>query len=400
MANHKKEPLKNLGDPNKLMVQKSLPLFSLWRSDLTLAEFKILDTYLARINSHDTERRAVVFEKGELEEILGVKRIPMTELDKRLARLMTTVKVEATSNKFKRIALFEIASAEQDQYGIWQVNLECTKAAMNYIFNIENLGYFRYKLRCITSLTSRYAYIMFIYLESNRFRKTWKVSLEELKKILNCEKEETYKEFKFFNVKILKKVQKELLEKTECKYSFETVKRGRTVVGIKFTLETLADKDKPIEQEQHKKGMLRFGPNEGYIGKEVLWEFALDNLNVDFTEKQKKELLLLLEMMPDRKLPQVQTSSEAGNMPGDIHDRRLSYMLTKVAEINRIDEEKPIKNKFAYLKKVLEQDMTDVKTDIKQTQPTKQNKFNNFPQRSYDYAELEKQLLGNNKKEE
>lgn len=31
---------------------------------------------------------------------------------------------------------------------------------------------------------------------------------------------------------------------------------------------------------------------------------------------------------------------------------------------------------------------------------TKKNKFNNFPQRSYDYAELEKTLLGNNKKEE
>ena len=35
-----------LGHFDKLTVQKSRPLFALWRSDLTLSEFKILDTYL------------------------------------------------------------------------------------------------------------------------------------------------------------------------------------------------------------------------------------------------------------------------------------------------------------------------------------------------------------------
>ena len=31
----------------RLTVQKSNPLFGLWRSELTLAEFKIIDTYLS-----------------------------------------------------------------------------------------------------------------------------------------------------------------------------------------------------------------------------------------------------------------------------------------------------------------------------------------------------------------
>lgn len=34
----------------RLTVQKSNPLFGLWRSELTLAEFKIIDTYLSRID--------------------------------------------------------------------------------------------------------------------------------------------------------------------------------------------------------------------------------------------------------------------------------------------------------------------------------------------------------------
>ena len=43
MARKKIAPITSLGSEDKLTVQKSLPLFALWRSELTLAEFKILD---------------------------------------------------------------------------------------------------------------------------------------------------------------------------------------------------------------------------------------------------------------------------------------------------------------------------------------------------------------------
>ena len=171
MARKKIEPITSLANEDKLTVQKSLPLFSLWRSNLSLAEFKILDTYLSRINSHDPQKRAVIFEKGELEKILGVKKINNQDLKDRLKNLMgNVIEVPDSSVKkgFRLVTLFEEASAEQDDYGLWQVRLECTQKAMRYFFNIENIGYLRYKLRCITSLTSRYTYIMFIYLESNR----------------------------------------------------------------------------------------------------------------------------------------------------------------------------------------------------------------------------------------
>lgn len=75
MTEKKIKSIINLGDENKLIVQKSKPLLALWHSDLTLAEFKILDTYLARIDSHQPDKRIVIFEKGELEEKLGVKRL-------------------------------------------------------------------------------------------------------------------------------------------------------------------------------------------------------------------------------------------------------------------------------------------------------------------------------------
>lgn len=217
------------------MVQKSKPLFSLWKSELTLSEFKILDTYLSRINSHNPDQREVVIDKGKLEELLGVKRINFTDLDARLEHLQKTVVNIGVNGKIDRITLFERSQAEQDDYGVWKVTLTCTPSAMKYFFNVEKIGYLRYQIRCITSISSLYSYIMFTYLEFNRFRKTWEVSIDELKDILNCTGE-TYLEYKRFNDLILKKCHKELTEKTEIDYKYEPVRIGRKVAKIKFTV--------------------------------------------------------------------------------------------------------------------------------------------------------------------
>ena len=185
-------------NPQNNIIQKSRPLVSLWRSNLTLNEFKILDIYLSRINSHNPEKRTVVLEKGEIEKCLGVDRIRGEQLSKYLLNLGQGIKMNdpTAPDGFQIIWLFDHASCKQDEFGIWTIKLECSTKAMEYFFNVENLGYLRYKLRCISGLTSRYAYILFLYLEINRFRSTWEISVNELKEILNCDKEETYKTFR------------------------------------------------------------------------------------------------------------------------------------------------------------------------------------------------------------
>lgn len=349
MARRKIEPIISLGNEDKLTVQKSLPLFALWQSELTLAEFKILDTYLSRIDSHKPQKRAVMFEKGELEKILGVKKINNQDLKIRLKHLMGNVVEipdESMKKGFRLVTLFEEAVAEQDDYGTWQVKLECTQKAMKYFFNIESLGYLRYKLRCITSLTSRYTYIMFIYLEANRYRKSWDVPLNELKQILDCDKEELYKEFKFFNQKILKRVQKEMLEKTECKYSYEPIKKGRSVVAVHFEVDTLPKAS--LEDNDYDPNQITI---EDYLEKSVpaeLWESTVKDF--DFSVEQLEEIRSILVTIPEHKLPDDPTCCDSVDL------RRYHYMRIKAAEVKRRNAGKPIKNKFAYLAKMLKQD--------------------------------------------
>lgn len=348
MARKKIKPITSLGNEDKLTVQKSLPLFALWRSELTLAEFKILDIYLSRIDSHKPEKRAVMFEKGELEKILGVKKINNQDLEIRLKHLMGNVidiPDESMKKGFRLLTLFEEAAAEQDDYGLWQVKLECTQKAMKYFFNIENLGYLRYKLRCITSLTSRYTYIMFIYLEANRYRKSWDVPLDELKQILDCDKVETYLAFKEFNKQVLKRVQKEMYKKTENRYSYEPIKKGRSVVAVHFEVETLTKVS--LEEVDEKQIPLKLW-QEGAVKEKELWQTPLEDFN--FTQEQYNELFSVLITIPDFKLPQSSVCY------GSVELMRYHYIDQKAKEIVRRDKQKPIRSKFAYLLKVIKQD--------------------------------------------
>ena len=225
---------------------------------MSLVEFKILDAYLSRIDSHNEEKRYVRFEKGELEKILGVTKINKVDLEKRLQNLFQTVTIKDQSKQkgFTIIALFEKAEAVQDADGLWQVDLACTESALECIFNIENIGYLRYRLKNIVDLTSRYSYILYLYLENNRFRKSWTVSLTDLKQILNCHAER-YRSFKYFNAEILKKCRQELEKKTNLKFSYTpTEKKGRYYTAIQFDIETLEEKtitEQSFDRDYHKK---------------------------------------------------------------------------------------------------------------------------------------------------
>jgi hypothetical protein len=179
---------------------------------------------------------------------------------------------------------------------------------------------------------------MFTYLEQNRFRKNWEVQLDELRQILDCDKEELYKEYKFFNQKILKRVQKEMDEKTECRYTYEPIKKGRTVVGIRFEVETL-----PILEVQVPEAP---APKEDALDR-PLWESALDEWRL--SQAQLEEMQTLLVTVPVHKLPSCQKE--------DLEKAYYQYMAQKAAEIKRRNEQKRIRSRFSYLRKLMQEDI-------------------------------------------
>lgn len=333
-------------NPTGLTVQKSNPLQTLSETSMTLPEFKILDAYLSRINSHDEEARFVRFEKGKLEEILGVSRIPKDELEKRLQNLFQVVRIEDSSKKrgFKLISLFEEAKCEQDDNGLWQIDLACTPSAMEYIFNIDNIGYLRYRLANVIDLTSRYSYILYLYLERNRFRRQWEVSVDELKKILNCTGE-SYNAFKVFNDRVLKMCYKELTKKTDLNYTYEPQKKGRRVTSIKFTVKTISNLIKNGDVDDvHAQipGQLTMDDSISEYGSTLqLYSSACNN---EFSAAEMEIIAALLAAM---------TGLEH---PDGIAIARYHYLAKKYKLLCLAAEKRPIRHRFEYLKKMFEND--------------------------------------------
>lgn len=342
----KTEPIVGIGNnPEALLVQKSRPLFGLWKSEFTLASFKLLDVYLARINSETPDKRTVVLEKGEIEKVLGVTKIDKKYLDERLTNLFRPVELSRDEKgKIHKVSLFEEVMAEQDENEIWKASLTCTPAARKYFFNIQDIGYLRYRLRSIVNITSRYSYIMFTYLESNRYRKSWEVDLDELKVILNCQQEETYKEYKFLNQKILQKCHKELTEKTELRYMYEPVKKGRKVIAIRFTVKTIDDLISKPDQDVIPGQVTIYDIEDGFDRTLSLLSGACND------EFGREEMELILAIISTKTLLPCAEGIDIA---------RYHYLAKKYALLNLEAKKKKIGNRFKYFKTMLEKDVDE-----------------------------------------
>ncbi len=233
--------------PNDVDVKKSVSLLSLWQSKLTLSQFKIIDLYISMINVDDPETRRVTIKKSDIEKLLGV-RINFSSLKARLvAVLHSTVsipKVDKSGQTVEHlINLFEDAVPYKSDNGEVMIDICCTEKGKKFFFNAEQIGYLKYGLRSISQLKSRHAYLLFLYIERNRqLHDSWEESIDRLKKMLGLENEETYRQFKKFNEKILKASQREIMEKTACWYSYEKITENGKVVRIRFVI----DPDKRI----------------------------------------------------------------------------------------------------------------------------------------------------------
>lgn len=334
-------------DPLQLLVQKSKPLFAL---PYTLAEYKIVDAYLARINSHKPEGRTVIFPQGELEKLLEVDRIRHEEMDKRLDTLLETINIPdpACPRGINKLNLFEVARAYPDESGQWQVTLKCTDTAAKYIFNIESIGYLGYKLRNIASLTSRYSYLFYLYLCDNKRRHEWVIPLDKLKELLQCTAP-TYDTFRRFHDLVLKKIRREITEKTDCPFTYSLVKKGRSVTAIRVTImqPISAPSTPPKLPEQ-----------VTYKVPTDLMEQIYSNAcapdgqdgHGEFTLEEIRALISLISSLPEGKLP-----PDADGM--GVEFQMEAYLRQKYKQMCAYAARKPIKHRFSYLKKAIEKDV-------------------------------------------
>lgn len=286
MAKKKERPPIVNGLDDTYIVEKSRPLMLMKEVPFALGELKVLDTYLSRINARDPEATTVRFSKEEYENLMGIERMHPKRLDKYVTALqgkVAKVPDAAAHNGWRNYNLFDETGFEQDENGQWWIDLCCTQKAKKLFFNIEGVGYIRYQLKNVLPLMSKYSILLYIYLLDNRFRKSWEVSVEELRtRVLQCSAER-YKEYKFFNQEILKKAITEVNEKTDLTFEYRPVRQGRPVVRIYFNLV----KDEVILPKSSVPAVSQLSPSADEEPEQIDLLAELEQQDIEFREERE-----------------------------------------------------------------------------------------------------------------
>ena len=359
----KKEEITGKLDP-KYWVQKSDPLVLMRTVPFTLGELKILDTYISRINAADDTRRTVIFTKEEYEELMGLTCVDYRTLKKHTGGMLgKVVTLEMPNKEYVQFVLFEQARYHNDEYGKPIIELTCTTLAQDLFFCINKYHYFKYALENVISLTHKASYLLYVYIRSNRYRGEWDIDLNELRDtVLDCKKQQTYKEFKEFKKAVLAPAVKEVNQKTDCHFVYESIKRGRRVAKIKFIYQSqdlIEDQISLFDEQPNVPQLPDQSQNEDELrlakyGNEKLAILA-EAVKDEFSKEEMEAIDLVLSRI-DIPRDQYQRGVYA------IYYGRQRYLREKYAALNaeaakkERKGQKPIADRFKYFLGMLEND--------------------------------------------
>ena len=231
----------------RYLVEKSKALVWAQFQDYSSGELKILDTYLSRIDPRKPESSLVTFTKKEYAELMGLDADIRTEQLKTYTGglLSNVVTIDLPDKGYVQYPLFSEAKCYLDEKsGQVTIEVDCNHKLKTAFFDIAKNGYVRYQLKNIISLRSQYSVRLYPKLKDRPYG--WVVSVEELRKILGATAS-SYDLFKDFNKHVLQKAVKEINEITDIDVTTENIRKGRSVVSIKFTVkekkQVLLDKE-------------------------------------------------------------------------------------------------------------------------------------------------------------
>lgn len=209
------------------VIEKANCMALMEKDYFTLEELKMFDVYLSLINPRNIEKTDVVITKSQLEKIVGKGCIKPNVLEQRINNLMKPITIRNPDKNpdipWVKISLFEMSMLRKNSKGEYEIFMRCSSTSRRYIFGIDNIGYMKYQLKNVTSLSSKKTYYFYLYLQKERVHhSTWTVNLEQLYEVLHLGST-YYGQYHRFSDKILGNIIKEVNEKTDLAVSFKRV---------------------------------------------------------------------------------------------------------------------------------------------------------------------------------
>lgn len=325
--------------------------------DLSLEEQKIILTLASMVQPEDEEFKLYKFRISDFMDLLGVDtKTKYTEIPKITKELMKKVFEIQEDKKIIQVAWLSSVVYEK---GTGYVELEFSPRLKPYMLKLNSM-FTQYKLANILNMKSKYSPRIYELLKCNEFRKQGyiEVEVEDLRKLLKADN--VYPLYNDFKRYVVQRTQKELKKLSDINFQFEEIKTGRKVTVLKFYI-------KSNIQAQN--------------------EIAATKLNAD-RKDSKKEI----------------SEDEAYGV------KRVKKLITEhdITDVEALKILKSSKGDFAVIQKVYnhfrnKQLGNFVGTIISMVKPgvfqepkqnIAKNTFNDYEQRTYDYDNLEKKLLG------
>jgi len=337
-------------------IVKSNALNEIRHTRMTIPQIRLFSIYLSKINPNATASRKVEFKLEEYARIMQLKRFNITELKKSAVDLTgLTIHFDVKNDRggftitssvlFKR---FEFYKDDNDE---WIVSIDCHDDVMPLMFEMQG-HYFKYKLWNALHLTTTNQQRLYELLKQYEYVGAREIDVKDLREFLGLKKDE-YKDWDNFRRRVLEASQIALANNTDIKFSWEvTGKRGRggKINTLKFNIEKNDDYTCQISFDE----FLSEQETPSIVGAvEEFEQASVSDVILFLTEacenEFKHEEIQILHNLIIKIIPY-----------GDkVEIKRYDYLKQKYDELNWRAARTEIKNRFGYLKKIIEVDLDE-----------------------------------------
>jgi plasmid replication initiation protein len=345
MAKNKKEHIFD-----NAIVEKRNVLNEIHKNNMSLQELRFFSIYLSKINARDINTRVVRFSLDDFRKIMELGAdINITHFRLVIRHLLQQI-VEVPNESgygYTAFQLFKECTLDKNEFGEWYVTIDAHDKALPLLFDFKN-RYFTYELWNALQLKSANQIRMYEILKQYETLGKREISVAELRELLGIAPTE-YPRWNNFKTRVLDSCQQALAENTDITYTYEKGKSGRggkwlTIVFHiqknnkhidQLSLTEFIDKQNKIECDYEKQ------KTEIEYGGELANLLGSSACNDEFTVEQIRVLQdLVLKAIP---------SSD--------YIELCDYVSHKVHKMNLYDSRTKIKDRFAYLCKMIEKDL-------------------------------------------
>jgi plasmid replication initiation protein len=255
---------------------------------LSLYQTRFIAHMATRINRDDTDFFTYTIRLNELLELLNIERRHWKRLDKTLTELIgKIIVIENSDIEIKKTALLSYFSIDKKTE---IVEYRFDKSMKPYLLDLSNKfkrgSYTKLSFEKIVGFSSQYSAKLYEVLEmkakqSEAYRNSamlvFEYDLQDLKELLlgqynlktgNIEIPKSYSIFGNFKKRVLDPAHRELKEKGEYFFEYQTLKVGNRVVGIKFTIHKNGEKIKKDAREKRRQFLLK-GEEKQLVAEQI-----------------------------------------------------------------------------------------------------------------------------------